>query len=106
MVTGHVRRMQETDPRKVAISYERSRWSEVFDNNPRIARQGEKGDFQVYQPRVNGMRPYCSAKTPDKWTWRDNPPPVGEIWLTDLEKEFKASEAAEVIIEPNRKGNA
>jgi ADP-heptose:LPS heptosyltransferase len=105
MVTGHVRNLQLKDPRKVKIVYERrTHWSPVFDHNPRIARIGEEGDFQLYYPRVNGLRPYCSGKSSKKWTWTEYKPPVGEIFLLDEEKEF--GESGLVIIEPNTKEGA
>jgi hypothetical protein len=54
MVSGHVRAMQQSDPRKVRLVYEKSKhWSSVFDNNPRIARIGERGNFQEY--RLSGI---------------------------------------------------
>lgn len=89
MATGHIRGLQARDPRKVRIEYGKPLWSEVFDNNPRIARPGEVGDFQVYRPRGrNGLRPYISAKSVQRWTWQDYEPPVGELYFTERELDF------------------
>ncbi len=107
MVTGHVRSMQMQDPRKVRISYERRlHWNSVFDHNPRIAGIGEEGDFQVYHPRPNGLRPYCSKKSHDKWVWRDYKPLVGEIYLQPDEIAFAEKFQPDVVIEPTLKEGA
>lgn len=108
MVTGHVRRMQMTDPRKVRLVYERpNHWSEVFNGNPRIAARGEAGDFQLYQPRVNGLRPYIAAKTDRQWTWRDDAKPeVGELYFSHSEKAYASQYSGDVILEPNCKPKA
>jgi ADP-heptose:LPS heptosyltransferase len=106
MVTGHVREMQLRDPRKVRLEYGKRLWNEVFDHNPRIARPEERGDFQVYHPRPNGLRPYCTQKTNDKWVWRDYKPIVGEIYLQPHELDAAERYRLNVVIEPNLKGKA
>lgn len=104
-VTGHVRVMQQTDPRKVKLDYGRRLWNEVFDHNPRIAHAADK-EFQVLQPRPNGVRPYCSAKHADRWVWRDYKPPIGELYFQPDELAFAGRLKLDVVIEPNLKGNA
>lgn len=110
MVTGRVRVMQETDPRKVFVQYEKPRWSEMWDYNPRIARPQDKGDFQILIARTNGLRPYCAAKSPVRWTWKNCPPPLGELYLSQQERNFGRSFAdtvsGAIIVEPNKKNSA
>ena len=105
MVTGHVRELQLRDPRKVRLEYGKRLWNEVFDHNPRIAR-GEDRDVQVYQARVNGLRPYATAKSADRWVWRQFKPPVGELYFQPDELAYAAQFSPDVVIEPNLKGNA
>lgn len=107
MVSGHARVMQQTDPRKVRVVYEKLyRWSEVFDNNPRLARATDEGDFQEYRPRVDGLRPYCVAKSETRWTWKAYGPPAGEVYLNRDEQAFAHYHAGAVVIEPNVKRKA
>lgn len=112
MVTGQCRYLQQRDPRKVRIVYEKPRWHDVWDNNPRIARPGEKGDFQEFRPRAGYKRAYIADKTPNKWTWRRWGPewggscPRGELYLTAEELAFGERYAGRVVIEPHLKKNA
>jgi ADP-heptose:LPS heptosyltransferase len=106
IVTGQAREMQLRDPRKVRIQYERDRWRDIWDNNPRLAMRGESGDFQILAPRDNYLRPYCSAKSPRQWTWKPYRPPVGEIYLKRDEEDYAHKASRFVIIEPNVKFGA
>ncbi len=112
MVTGRARVMQQTDPRKVRITYQGqpkwSKWAKVWENNPRIARPEEVGDFQELAARgANNMRPYHTAKTPERWTYNlAFRPDVGEIYFTEDEKAFAAPHVGAVIVEPNIKPGA
>lgn len=106
MVTGQARVMQDHDPRRVKVQYERRRWHEAWDHNPRIAKPEEQGDFQILRPREEWRRPYIAAKGPTKWTWQAWGPPRGEIYLTDAEKAFGEKHAGRVIVEPNIKPGA
>jgi ADP-heptose:LPS heptosyltransferase len=106
MVTGHIREMQLRDPRKVRLDYGKRLWHEVFDYNPRIARPEESGDFQIYRPRENGMRPYCTGKTVDRWMWTDYKPHVGELYLQQDELAYSSHLKPDIVIEPNLKGRA
>jgi ADP-heptose:LPS heptosyltransferase len=109
IVTGHCRLLQQKDPRKIKLDYGKRLWNEVFNNNPRIATPEEVGDFQVYQPRPNGLRPYCKAKAVERWTWQEYKPPIGELYFTAEElafaEQFKRYEPF-VVVEPNIKGAA
>lgn len=105
MVSGHVRAMQLKDPRKVRLEYGKPLWNEVFDHNPRIALSGDL-DVQVYRPRVNGLRPYCTGKFTDKWVWCDYAPLAGEIYFQRGEVAFAEHFAPDVVIEPNLKSKA
>jgi ADP-heptose:LPS heptosyltransferase len=105
MVTGHVREMQLRDPRKVRIEYGKRLWSQVFDHNPRIARSIDC-NVQVYEARVNGLRPYIAAKSETRWTWKDYKPPIGEMYFQPDELAYAARFSPGVVIEPNLKGNA
>ncbi len=109
MVTGHARLLQEKDPRKIRLDYGKNLWNEVFNHNPRLARPDEVGDFQTYYPRPNGLRPYASSKSPQRWGWREYKPPVGEIYFQPEELEFAARHALPtgfVVIEPHLKAKA
>ena len=107
IVTGQCREAQRTDPRKVRIVYEKKKkWYDVWDHNPRIARYDEDGDFQVLRPRNNYLRPYCSAKIGDRWTWKRWQPPRGEFYFTDAELEFGNRFAGRVILQPAIKPGA
>jgi len=79
MVTGHARELQARDPRRVRPVYEKQRDHEAWENNPRIAGKQEKGDFQQYRGRVDGLRPYMTAKSGDRYGWKAYGPPVGEL---------------------------
>lgn len=59
MATGVARRLQARDPRKVEILDRRGRrrWHPLWAGNPRIARPGERGDFQRATDGP-GCRPY------------------------------------------------
>lgn len=107
MLTGHARVMQKTDPRKVRVVYEKAhRWSELFNYNPRLARALDQGDFQEYRPRVNGLRPYCAAKSDTRWTWKPYRPPAGEVYFDRYERLFAEAHEGLVVIEPHVKRQA
>jgi ADP-heptose:LPS heptosyltransferase len=108
IVTGIARRMQEQDRRKLRIVYEGrgSKWCELWNGNPRIARRGERGNFRTLRARSNGLRPYMAAHSPRQWTWKRYAPPVGEIYFTDAERQFGARHRGRLIVEPNLKKTA
>lgn len=106
MITGRARVMQETDPRKVRVVYEKGRWHEAWDHNPRIAGRGEQGDFQELVARIGYLRPYIAAKTDRQWTWKPYGPPRGELYFTDDELGFGEQHKSLVIVEPHLKPGA
>lgn len=106
MTTGHCRLLQQKDPRKVKLEYGKRLWNAIFDHNPRIAGLDEVGDFQIFRPRENGLRPYIKSKSVQKWTWQEYKPPAGEIYLQPDELEFAEPYAPEVVIEPTVKTGA
>lgn len=113
MMTGLARVMQQSDPRKVHIQYERPRWSDIFDHNPRIARpqdlkSGKPADFQVLMGRVSGLRPYVRAKSQARWIWNEHcqPPTAGELYFSREEENFgklHTPDASVVVLEPHNK---
>jgi len=112
MVTGRARVMQQRDPRKCLVTYQGiekwTRYSRVFDNNPRIAKRGETGDFQELKARdANGLRPYHTAKTDQRWGYnRHFRPDAGELYFSLAEKTFAAPYRPQVVIEPTIKAGA
>ena len=107
MVTGMARQAQLNDPRKVRVILDgKERWSEIYRNNPRIATQGERGDFQSLIARANSLRPYMAEKTFGQWKWKAYKPPVGEIYFSDDELRFGKRHTGRIIFEPNTKAGA
>jgi ADP-heptose:LPS heptosyltransferase len=112
MVAGRARVMQQTDPRKVRVTYQGvpkwSKWASVWENNPRIARPGEAGDFQNLPAMdMANNRPYHTFKTAQRWGYNlDFRPDVGELYFSDAELAFGAQHAGRIILEPNIKPGA
>lgn len=106
MVTGRVREAQARDARRVRIVYEKPRWHEAWERNPRIAMPHERGDFQELQARVNWLRPYIAAKTDERWAWQRHQPPRGELYFSEQELAFGALHAGRIVIEPCLKPGA
>lgn len=112
MVSGIARVMQRTDPRKCLVTYQGvakfRRWAAVWENNPRIAQQGEKGDFQELVARdLKNNRPYHLGKETHRWIY--NPAfkaSPGEIYFTDGERAFGAAHRPCIVIEPTIKAGA
>lgn len=106
IVSGQARVLQQTDPRKVRVVFERPKWNLVWNGNPRIARPSETGDFQTLVARANHLRPYMASKTSQRWTWKEFRPPPGEIYFTEQEQTFGRSHSGRVILEPTIKQGA
>ncbi len=110
MASGRARVMQQKDPRKVRIMHAaKVPWSEVWENNPRIARPDGKGNYQLLfaRSRETNMRPYHTGKTPERWIYNlDFRPDVGEIYFTDAELAFAAPFQGRLILEPSIKSGA
>lgn len=111
MDSGAARRAQMKDPRRVRILLGRkgAQWDPIWHNNPRIARPSEKGDFQIVHGRdpLTNMRPYHTSKDWDRWKYNlEFRPELGEIYLTDEEKEFGSRHKGKILIEPHIKRGA
>lgn len=108
MLTGQVRVAQEADPqhRRVRIQYEKRRWVNVWDHNPRIARDDEAGDFLILRARDGYKRPYIEDKGAECWTWKAWGPPRGEIYFTEDEKDYARKHAGRIVFEPRIKAGA
>jgi hypothetical protein len=103
IASGQAKAMQRFDPRPVLIidKWGRPRWSDVWNGNPRIARNRE-GSFQSLLNGPN-VRPYISKKTPTHWVWRQFQCEPGELYLTAAEREFAEPYRGAILIEPNVK---
>lgn len=99
MSSGQAKRAQQTDKRRVQIigADGAARWHAIWENNPRIVRPGEMGDFQKVRNGGNA-RPYITAKTNDKWVWKNYKPIPGEIYFHNYEKQFAKQFKPQVII--------
>ena len=88
MATGQVRKLHAQHSKPVCVMgfNGRAQWSEVFENNPKIAAKPSAGC--VFLKNAGGCRPYIQAKTPTKWIWRDWDIEPGEVFLSDAEREF------------------
>ena len=106
MVTGQARVLQQHDPRKVRVVYERERYHDAWLHNPRIAQRGEKGDFQTLAARDRYLRPYVASKSSNHWTWRRYGPPKGELYFTADESAYGEQYSGRVILEPHIKPGA
>lgn len=108
LVSGIARRMQQTDPRQVFVTYrgQPAKWSPIWDHNPRFSRQRDLAQELPGRDQFN-MRPYHTGKTQTRWSYNlDFRPEVGEIYFTKEEQEFGARFAGRVIIEPHIKPGA
>jgi ADP-heptose:LPS heptosyltransferase len=104
MLSGAARVAQQTDPRKCRPTFQgRLRWNAIWDNNPRIARLEEVGDFQPLIARnEQNLRPYHTEKTPERWGYNlAFRPDVGELYFSEAERAFAAPHAGRIIIEPH-----
>ncbi|MGP1675909.1 MAG: glycosyltransferase family 9 protein [Burkholderiales bacterium] len=101
---------QQKDPRRVRIMHSyKVPWSEVWENNPRLAKPVEQGDFQLIYGRsiATNMRPYHTGKTQERWSYNlAFRPDVGELYLTDAELEFGSRYQDRLVLEPHIKPGA
>ena len=103
MATSQVRKIHEKTGRRVhVVGFNgKPQWSEVFENNPRIAR--ERGDHVNVLKNAGGCRPYIQAKTAHRWYFKEWDKAPGEVFLDDEEKAFAEPFRGKVLIEPNTK---
>ena len=79
----------------------RSFWSEVFENNPKIAKKLEKDERFAWVNNIPMRRPYIKEVRPDRFVYREEFRAVpGEIYLTEEEKWDKSDY---ILVEPHTK---
>jgi hypothetical protein len=103
MATSQVRSLNlQTGRRVVVVDHKnRPRWSDAFENNPRISRLHQHDTVSLLN--AGGSRPYIEQKTAVRWTWKKWDIQPGEVFLSDVEKDFAASFAGRILVEPNTK---
>ena len=91
---------------KVAIfSGHQQRWHEAWENNPKIAKIGEKYDSVIQNGP--GHRPYFKSVNNEKWQWLAYKPKPAKLYFSDEEIDF-ANEVINkygnfYVVEPNLK---
>lgn len=110
MATAQVREVNERTGKRVMVvdRMGRIRWSDAFDNNPRVVAPGDvtPGNSFEFARLLNagGSRPYIRDKTETHWFWKQWDIKPGELHLSAEEKAFGDCYAkGKVIIEPNTK---
>lgn len=110
MATGEARVLHLADGRRVRIQHQnKAAWSEICDNNPRLAGPRESGDFNILYARSvsENLRPYHTRKTEQRWSYNlDFRPKVGELYFSPVERGFGATQNVQVVVEPNIKPSA
>ena len=103
MATAQVRELNERTGQHVVVvdRMGRPRWSEVFDNNPRLVRTHRPGSARLLN--AGGARPYIKQKTPTHWFWQRWDIQPGELFLTPSEIALGVPYAGCVLVEPNTK---
>lgn len=103
MATSLVREINKRTGKKVVVvdRLNRPRWSEAFENNPRILRQHEFGAERLLN--AGGARPYIKAKTDRTWFWKRWDISPGELFLSEEETGFAQRYKGVIILEPNTK---
>lgn len=106
MATSQVKTMHEANGRPVlvmGVEQRRLMWSPVFENNPRIARRPIPDTRCQILVNGPGARPYIAAKYQERWVWKKWDISPGELFLTELEREFAEPYRDCVLIEPHTK---
>lgn len=115
MVTAIARRMQARDRRPVAVRGRDgwARWSEVWENNPRIAIPGRNASDRVqWLDNFSGNRPYLdyskfnNRKKSEAYVYTDFRVEPGEIYLDEEERRLGELARGAIIVEPNIKPSA
>ena len=107
MVSGLARRAQQKSPLPVRVvdGKGRTRWSGIWENNPRFAPEGFQGRVQTLV-NAPGKREYIAGKTREGWKWREWICPLGEIYLTSEERAFGREHRGTILLEPSLKPEA
>lgn len=110
MATAQVRELNERTGKRVAVvdRMGRLRWSEAFENNPRIVAPNTISPAESANVarlvNAGGARPYIRAKTETHWYWQQWDIKPGELYLTHEEHARGAVVGAgTVLVEPNTK---
>lgn len=103
MATSQIREINLRTGRIVVVvdRMGRARWSEAFENNPRVRRSFMGGDERLLN--AAGARPYIKQKTDTHWIWKRWDIKPGELFLSDNEKRYAAQFTGCVLVEPNVK---
>lgn len=103
MATAQVKALNEATKKRVIVLdlRGRPRWSEVFENNPRIVMSCRPDVERLVN--AGGARPYIAGKTLKQWTWKPWERLPGEIWLSEAERAFALPFAGRILVEPNTK---
>lgn len=103
MATAQVKALHAKTGKQVAIvgRGNRSMWSEVFENNPKIVTRPQRNVLTL----VNGpgLRPYIAAKERLRWVWRPWAIEPGELFFTPEERAYAEPFRGCVMIEPHTK---
>lgn len=104
MASSQVREMNMRTGQKVVVidRMGRPRWSEVFENNPRMARSS-RSSADIRLLNAAGARPYIKQKTDSHWIWKRWDIKPGEIFLSENEQRYAAQFRGRVLVEPNVK---
>jgi hypothetical protein len=105
MATGQVKDLYARKRVPVlVIGYDnRPKWSDIFENNPKIIRVPIRTPYQRLM-NSGGVRPYIASKTPKYWNWRQGQVKTpGEIFFSSAEIAWAAVHGGRVLIEPNVK---
>lgn len=103
MATAQAKQLHESNGKLVVVVGRGGlvQWNEVFENNPRIVRQGSRNVNRLIN--AGGMRPYIAAKSTTHWTWRAWNIAPGELYLSHAERAFAKPHAGRILIEPHTK---
>ena len=104
MATAQVKELNERTGRHVVVvdRLGRPRWSEAFENNPRIVRMPAGNEARLLN--AGGARPYIREKSPARWVWKKWDIQPGEIYLSPGEQAYgERYGAGAIIVEPNTK---
>lgn len=103
MCTSRVRTINEQTGKRVLVVSETGmpQWSEVWENNPRIARRDGHDVVKLVDDPRN--RVYIASKTGLRYTWQRWDIRPGELYLTPAERAYAKPYAGRVLIEPNTK---
>lgn len=103
IATGQVRELHRTSGKKVVVVDQlgRPKWSEVFENNPRMS--NVVGRHTISLLNCGGHRPYIKTKSAEKWVWKQWNKTVGELFISDTEFGFAKQYPGFIMVEPNTK---